>query len=197
MPSSLLPPSAQLRVRISLQKSGDEVVDDDDSAGLSSGRRGSSLQPQDGEADLSAEVLVPQNLPEDSSWDVVSENDLWEARNIVSDEDYVLVRQDDIVDGIACFMAAYLLSLKDTKTKSIDEFQNAYEEQSKCEAQKLIADVTSLVSSHISRQKEMVDARLAGIKETCAGSKTFLDGHVSSVEGITTDAKRKWQEFYL
>ncbi|KAI3763999.1 hypothetical protein L2E82_13999 [Cichorium intybus] len=59
-------------------------------------------------------------------------------------------------------------------------------EQSKCEAQKLIADVISLVSSHISRQKEMVDAKLAGINETCAGSKTFLDGHVSSVEGITT-----------
>ncbi|KAI3722354.1 hypothetical protein L2E82_33390 [Cichorium intybus] len=46
-------------------------------------------------------------------------------------------------------------------------------------------------------EMNQVDARLAGIKETCAGSKTFLDGHVSSVEGITTDAKRKWQEFYL
>lgn len=26
-------------------------------------------------------------------------------------------------------------------------------------------------------------------------NKTFLDGHVSSMEGITTDAKRKWQAF--
>lgn len=83
------------------------------------------------------------------------------------------------------------------QTKSIDEFQKAYEEQSRSDAQKLIADVTSLVSSHISRQKEMVDARLANIKETAAGSKTVLDGHVSSMEGITTDAKRKWQEFSL
>ncbi|KAI3772458.1 hypothetical protein L6452_03644 [Arctium lappa] len=81
------------------------------------------------------------------------------------------------------------------QTKSIEEFQKAYEEQSKCDAQKLIADVTSLVSNHINRQKEMVDARLAGIRETAAGSKTVLDGHVSSIEGITTDAKRKWQEF--
>ncbi|KAI3514244.1 hypothetical protein L1887_12563 [Cichorium endivia] len=94
-------------------------------------------------------------------------------------------------------LGSHANKIDEMQTKSIDEFQKAYEEQSKCEAQKLIADVTSLVSSHISRQKEMVNARLAGIKETCAGSKTFLDGHVSSVEGITTDAKRKWQEFYL
>ena len=32
--------------------------------------------------------------------------------------------------------------------------------------------VTGLFSSHISRQKEMVDARLAGMKETAAGSET-------------------------
>lgn len=126
-------------------ESGDEVVDDDDSAGSSSGRRGSSPQPQDGEADLlcsilksrvecpdflekleSAQVSVPQNLPEEnSSWDVVSENDLWEGGNIVPDEDYVLVRQDDIVDGIACFMAAYLLSLKETKDLSPKQLQDA------------------------------------------------------------------------
>ena len=47
---------------------------------------------------------------------MVSENDLWESENGDSDqEDYVLVRQEDIVEGIACFMAAYLLSLKQTK----------------------------------------------------------------------------------
>ncbi|MFS8029311.1 putative kinesin-like protein [Helianthus anomalus] len=43
----------------------------------------------------------------------------------------------------------------------------------------------------------MVDARLAGIRETAAGNKTVLDGHVSSIEGSTMDAKRKWQEFSL
>ncbi|KAK1408457.1 hypothetical protein QVD17_40247 [Tagetes erecta] len=85
----------------------------------------------------------------------------------------------------------------ETHTKNIDEFQKAYEEQSRSDAQKLIEDFTSLVSSHMSRQKEMVDARLAGIRETAAGSKTVLDGHVSSLEGITIDAKRKWQEFSL
>lgn len=53
---------------------------------------------------------------EGSSWDMVSDNDLWEEGNAQPDqEDYVLVRQEDIVEGIACFMAAYLLSLKQTK----------------------------------------------------------------------------------
>jgi hypothetical protein len=51
---------------------------------------------------------------EGNSWDLISENDLWEGDDS-EEEDYVLVRQDDIVDGIACFMAAYLLSLKKTK----------------------------------------------------------------------------------
>ncbi|XVF64875.1 hypothetical protein PTKIN_Ptkin09bG0201900 [Pterospermum kingtungense] len=64
-----------------------------------------------------AQVPVPENIAEEgSSWAMVDENDLWEEKDIDLDqEDYVLVRQEDIVDGIACFMAAYLLSLKQTK----------------------------------------------------------------------------------
>jgi len=47
---------------------------------------------------------------------VVDKNDLWERESDESEqEDYVLVKQEDIVEGIACFMAAYLLSLKQTK----------------------------------------------------------------------------------
>ncbi|XP_076890344.1 uncharacterized protein LOC143541389 isoform X2 [Bidens hawaiensis] len=116
----------------------DESCDDGDSAG----RRDS--QSQDGEADLlcsllksrlecpdflekleCAQVSVPQNLAENSSWDMVSEHDLWESGNNGSDEDYVLVRQDDILDGIACFMAAYLISLKETKDLSPKQLQDA------------------------------------------------------------------------
>lgn len=53
---------------------------------------------------------------EGNSWDVVSENDLWEGENTDLDEDeYVLVRQEDILEGIACFMTAYLESIKQTK----------------------------------------------------------------------------------
>lgn len=53
---------------------------------------------------------------EGNSWDLVSDSDLWEGEKLdVDKEDYVLVRQEDIVYGIACFMAAYLASLKETK----------------------------------------------------------------------------------
>ncbi|KAK3043529.1 hypothetical protein RJ639_002108 [Escallonia herrerae] len=83
------------------------------------------------------------------------------------------------------------------QTKCISDFQKAYEEQSKSDTEKLIADMTTLVSNHIRSQKELVSARLSGLKETVVGNKTFLDGHVSSIEGITTDAKRKWQEFSM
>ncbi|OVA01799.1 hypothetical protein BVC80_9075g41 [Macleaya cordata] len=53
---------------------------------------------------------------EGGSWDIVCENDLWDGEDIETDqESYVLVRQEDILEGIACFTAAYLLSLKQTK----------------------------------------------------------------------------------
>ncbi|XP_010271626.1 PREDICTED: kinesin-like protein KIN-5C [Nelumbo nucifera] len=83
------------------------------------------------------------------------------------------------------------------QTKSIAEFQKVYKEQSKSEAEKLLADMTSLVSNHIQRQKELVDARLVGLRDAATGNKTFLDAHVSSMEGITNDAKRKWQAFSI
>ncbi|KAG2686633.1 hypothetical protein I3843_09G015600 [Carya illinoinensis] len=89
----------------------------------------------------------------------------------------------------------YAVHADETQVRSIAEFQKAYEEQSKFEADKLIADVTSLVSDHIQRQKELVDTRLVDIRESAIANKAFLDIHVSSMEGITTDAKRKWQAF--
>ncbi|KAL1310158.1 hypothetical protein HN51_052828 [Arachis hypogaea] len=63
---------------------------------------------------------------EGNSWDMVSDNDLWEDKDVDSDqEDYVLVKQEDIVEGIACFMAAYLLSLKQTKDLTPLQLQEA------------------------------------------------------------------------
>ncbi|XP_074263591.1 uncharacterized protein LOC141586306 [Silene latifolia] len=63
---------------------------------------------------------------EGSSWDIVADNDLWEGGNGEDDdEEYVVVRQEDIVDGIACFMAAYLLSLKETKDLAPNKLQDA------------------------------------------------------------------------
>ncbi|KAE8056966.1 hypothetical protein FH972_013695 [Carpinus fangiana] len=74
-----------------------------------------------------AQASVPQNIAEEgSSWDMVNENDLWEDEDLDSEqEDYVLVRQEDIVEGIACFMAAYLLSLKQTKDLTPNQLQDA------------------------------------------------------------------------
>ncbi|CAK9163604.1 unnamed protein product [Ilex paraguariensis] len=75
----------------------------------------------------SAQASAPQNTAEEgSSWDMVGENDLWEGGNSELDkDDYVLVRQEDIVDGIACFMAAYLLSLEQAKDLTPNQLQDA------------------------------------------------------------------------
>ncbi|XP_056173008.1 uncharacterized protein LOC115675808 isoform X3 [Syzygium oleosum] len=116
----------------------DDDGDDPDDDGAEPSRRDSASTCRDREADELCELLksrvecpefleklecakvsVPQNAEEGSSWDMVDENDLWETENADLDkEDYVLVRQEDIVEGIACFMAAYLSSLKQTKDLS-------------------------------------------------------------------------------
>ncbi|KAJ8426658.1 hypothetical protein Cgig2_029842 [Carnegiea gigantea] len=74
-----------------------------------------------------AKISAQQNVPEEgTSWDMVNDSDIWEAGNgNTEQEDYVVVRQEDIVDGIACFMAAYLLSLKETKDLTPNELQKA------------------------------------------------------------------------
>ncbi|KAK7352984.1 hypothetical protein VNO80_18416 [Phaseolus coccineus] len=74
-----------------------------------------------------AQASVSQYIDEEgNSWDMVCEKDLWEGQRDDSDqEDYVLVRQEDIVEGIACFMAAYLLSIKQTKDLSPIQLQDA------------------------------------------------------------------------
>ncbi|CAN0879482.1 Kinesin-like protein KIN-5C [Linum grandiflorum] len=82
-----------------------------------------------------------------------------------------------------------------TQMSNIADFQKAYEEQTKADAEQLVANISNLVSHHILRQKELVRTRLDGFKEAAAESRTFLDGQVSSLENVTTEAKRKWQEF--
>lgn len=42
-----------------------------------------------------------------------------------------------------------------------------------------------------------MDARLVELRETVTENKTFLDGRVTSMEGITKDAKRKWSDFFM
>lgn len=40
-----------------------------------------------------------------------------------------------------------------------------------------------------------MDAKLVDFRESAIADKSFLDGHVSTMDGISTDAKRKWMEF--
>ncbi|KAH9756310.1 RING finger protein [Citrus sinensis] len=129
----------QCQRALELLSNGFDEDDNDVGAVMSeeeTSREGSSNQRIDREADELCDLLrsrvecpdfldkleyaqlsgPPNNIEEGSSWDMVSDNDLWESGNIDLDrEDYVLVSEEDIVDGIACFMAAYLLSLKQAK----------------------------------------------------------------------------------
>ncbi|CAA6660649.1 unnamed protein product [Spirodela intermedia] len=69
--------------------------------------------------------------------------------------------------------------------KHITDFQKAFE---------LLAEVTSLVSGHMSRQMELVSGRLNGLEVAAVENKAVLDAHTSSLKGITNDAKRKWEQ---
>ncbi|CAH2059112.1 unnamed protein product [Thlaspi arvense] len=85
----------------------------------------------------------------------------------------------------------------DSQISSIIDFQKTYEAQSKSDSEKLIADLTNLVSSHIRRQHELVDSRLHNFKDAVSSNKSFLDEHVSAVNNLTNDAKRKWETFSM
>ncbi|XP_009109243.1 uncharacterized protein LOC103834901 isoform X1 [Brassica rapa] len=76
--------------------------------------------------ELAQASLLLQDLPAEdgSSWDVVSEDDiLWGDKSM--EDDYVVVREEDVADGIACFMVTYLSSLEQTKDISPDQLQKA------------------------------------------------------------------------
>ncbi|KAL0666646.1 hypothetical protein Bca4012_029350 [Brassica carinata] len=85
----------------------------------------------------------------------------------------------------------------DSQISSIIDFQKTYEAQSKSDTEKLIADLTNLVSSHVRRQHELVDSRLHNFKDAVSSNKTFLDEHVSAVNNLAKDAKRKWETFSM
>nr|GEW58119.1 kinesin-like protein KIN-5C [Tanacetum cinerariifolium] len=58
----------------------------------------------------------------------------------------------------------------------------------------IVETIVSAMSSTMSCVGVPIDARLASIKETAAGSKQVLDRHVSSFHRITVDAE-KWQGY--
>ncbi|MQM03110.1 hypothetical protein Taro_035884 [Colocasia esculenta] len=87
----------------------------------------------------------------------------------------------------------HLNMIHDTQDKHISDFQKAFDEQSKSETEKLLTDICSLVSSHMCRQRELVDVRLNGLMDSAVKNKAFLDARASLITGITNDAKRKWE----
>ncbi|KAK2400965.1 kinesin protein KIN-5D [Trifolium repens] len=81
--------------------------------------------------------------------------------------------------------------------KSIAEFKKAYEEQSRSDTEKLIADMTSLLSNHVSRQNDMVGTKLLDLRKNGVASKSFMDEHVSSMGDILSCSKIKWQSICM
>ncbi|XP_074591511.1 kinesin-like protein KIN-5C [Curcuma longa] len=77
----------------------------------------------------------------------------------------------------------------------IHDLQTAYEEQSKYEEEKLLSEITDLVSSHMRRQKKLVDERLASMEEVALVGKENVQEITTTLDVLTTDAKRKWENF--
>lgn len=78
-----------------------------------------------------APAKVSQDTQDDhGSWDFISEKDLIscdleDSPNCLKPESYVLVNQEDIVEGMACFMAKYVSSLPQSKDLSPKQLQTA------------------------------------------------------------------------
>ncbi|KAJ4813509.1 RING finger protein [Rhynchospora pubera] len=66
--------------------------------------------------------LYQVNPDEAASWSIINKAEACGDGESDQDE-FVVVQQEDIVEGIACFMAAYLLSLKETKELTPSELQ--------------------------------------------------------------------------
>ncbi|KAG6500958.1 hypothetical protein ZIOFF_040820 [Zingiber officinale] len=77
----------------------------------------------------------------------------------------------------------------------IHDLQTAYEEQSKYEEEKLLSEIAGLVSSHMCRQKKLVDERLASMEEVALVGKENVQEITTTLDVLTTDAKRKWENF--
>ncbi|KAI3902650.1 hypothetical protein MKW92_050246 [Papaver armeniacum] len=101
----------------------------------------------------------------------------------------------DRIKEQSCRLDSHAGQVHETQQKYIAEFQTAYEEQSKPKLSSFLADMAILVSNHINRQKELVGTKLVGLSNIITENKAFLDDHTVAVEGMTTDAKRKWQAF--
>ncbi|KAH9322160.1 hypothetical protein KI387_016799, partial [Taxus chinensis] len=89
----------------------------------------------------------------------------------------------------------YIKQSHEAREQSIIDFQNAYEEQSRQEEQQLLSDISNLVAKATVRKVDMVKTRLGCMRETTIKDKDSLDQSVASIEGTTSESKRKWETF--
>ncbi|XP_074589164.1 kinesin-like protein KIN-5C [Curcuma longa] len=86
--------------------------------------------------------------------------------------------------------------MHESYSKSIQEFQKEYEEQSRIEQEKLLSEIADLVSNRMHRQKELVAMKLASLGEAALENKETVEEFTTMMTVVTTDAKRKWEEIY-
>ncbi|CAM0951753.1 unnamed protein product [Alopecurus aequalis] len=83
--------------------------------------------------DIQKSVCQNGAVEMDMSWDMIKAVDVWEDDD---DNGYVLVKPEDAAEGIAFFVATYLLSLKKTKELSPDRLQKALKKTFSAEKRK-------------------------------------------------------------
>ncbi|KAF3773192.1 kinesin-related protein [Nymphaea thermarum] len=92
-------------------------------------------------------------------------------------------------------LQAHLYRTHEACVQSIADFQKAYEEQSKMDEERLLQDIGALVSTAMHRKNELVNMRLLSLRDAVSEEQLSSQQHVSVIEGVTHDAKRKWEEF--
>ncbi|XP_068659379.1 kinesin-like protein KIN-5C [Aristolochia californica] len=117
-----------------------------------------------------------------------------DSKHIKETSEYIVGLLDTLREETQKFQS-YASCAHEDQITAIGDFELAYEEQSRSEAEKLLVDMTSLLSGHLVRQKELVDMRLGQLRGAAIQSKTFVDEHSFKMNNITCDAKRKWHTF--
>ncbi|KAJ8771537.1 hypothetical protein K2173_026714 [Erythroxylum novogranatense] len=148
-----------------LSNGGD--ADDEDECGkreLKQTQEESLGSPVDQEADELCDLLKsrlegPDFLEKLESAQISVSRSIADENDISDQEDYVLVREEDIVEGIACFMAAYLLSLKQSKTFSVKKKKGKLRKA--WEGSKVIYNVASWGATAIGLYQNPVVLRVA------------------------------------
>ncbi|KAL2229295.1 UNVERIFIED_CONTAM: Kinesin-like protein KIN-5C [Sesamum indicum] len=112
--------------------------------------------------------------------------------------------------GTLCDSLASSVSRQSEHLQSVENLCNAFLQvhdkflsAETIETKSVFDDLQETLSSHqgemahFARELRQVHARLGDLKDTAVRNKMFLDGHVSMMDGITMDLKRKWQDCFL